>query len=240
MSIWRGVMIGVLAISVALAATREVNYKAADGVTVYAEHATAKARSRGLIVLFHQASGSRAEYATIAPRLNELGFDTLAVDQRSGGNQFGTPNKTAAGVTKAVTYLDALPDLEASVKFARSELKANRVIVWGSSYSAALVFVLAANMPNDVMGVLAFSPDEYLGRPSMVRDAARKVVVPVFITSTSSEVNAARAVYDALASKDRVQFIPKGVGLHGSSVLNNALTRTEYWVAVEKFLERFK
>jgi dienelactone hydrolase len=235
----RGLTIGLLGLSL-VALAKEVSYKADDGVTVYADYAMAKSKSRGLIVLFHQADGSHLEYEKIAPRLNAMGFATLAVDQRSGGSMFGGPNKTAAGISKSASYLDALPDLEASVKYARSDLKSNRVIAWGSSYSSALVFLLAAKMGNSLAGVLSFSPDEYLGSPSLVRDAAKKVKVPVFITSAGSEASAAKPIFDAVASKDKVQFVPKGVGLHGSSVLANPFMKAEYWVAVEKFLGRYQ
>jgi alpha-beta hydrolase superfamily lysophospholipase len=235
-----GLTIGLLGLSLVALAAKEVMYKAADGVTVYAEYAEAKSKARGLIVLFHQADGSHLEYEQIGPRLNAMGFATLAVDQRSGGSLFGGPNKTAAGIGKPASYLDALPDLEASVKYARSVLKSDRVIAWGSSYSSALVFLLAAKIGNDLAGVLSFSPDEYLGQPSLVRDAARKVKVPVFITSAGSEVAGAKQIFEAVASQQKVQFVPKGAGLHGSSVLANPLTRAEYWAAVEKFLERYK
>jgi hypothetical protein len=101
------------------------------------------------------------------------------------------------------------------------------------------VFLLAAQNPSDVAGVVAFSPDEYLGKPTMVRDAAKKVSAPVFITSSSSEVGAAKAIFNVLSSKEKTQFVPKGVGIHGSSVLANPLFGKEYWVAVEKFLSRY-
>jgi len=52
-------------------------------------------------------------------------------------------------------------------------------VVWGSSYSAALVFLLAARHPGDVNGVVAFSPGEYLSKGTAVRDAARKAEVPL-------------------------------------------------------------
>lgn len=228
----------LLLAATALAATREVSYKASDGITVYADH-TSLAKSKGLIVLFHQANGSRLEYTKIAPRLNALGFATLAVDQRSGGSEFGGTNKTAAQVSSA-GFLEALPDLEASLQYAKKTLKAKKIIVWGSSYSSALVFLLAAKNPKDVAGLLAFSPDEYLGQPKLVQNAAQKVSAPVFITSAASEVSAAKSIFKATSSQTKTQFIPKGVGLHGSSVLANPLTGTEYWVAVEKFLSQYK
>ena len=224
--------------TLSLASSAEVSYQAADGVTVYADYVPAKGQSRGLIALFHQANGSRLEYEKIAPKLNQMGFATLAVDQRSGGSQFGGINKTAAQV-KPSDYLSALPDLEASVRYAKESLKAKRILIWGSSYSSALVFLLAAKN-KDVSAVLSFSPDEYLPQKGSVATAAKQVSVPVFITSSSSEVAAAKRVFSAVGSAIKTQFIPQGVGLHGSSVLSNPLTGREYWVAVEQFLLRFK
>jgi alpha-beta hydrolase superfamily lysophospholipase len=228
----------LLVITLVFAAPQEVSYKAADGITVYADH-TSLAKPKGLILLFHQAGGSRLEYEKIAPRLNALGFETLAVDQRAGGSEFGGTNKTAAQVSNA-GFLEALPDLEASLNYAKTTLKTKKIIVWGSSYSSALVFLLTAKNLKDVAGLLAFSPDEYLGKPKLVRDAAKKVTVPVFITSAASEVSAAKSIFNATASQNKIQFIPKGVGKHGSSVLSNPLIGTEYWVAVEKFLSQYK
>ena len=228
----------LLATGATLASTQEVSYKAADGIQVYADH-TAITKARGLIILFHQANGSRLEYEKIAPKLNTLGFATLAVDQRFGGSEFGGVNKTAAQVSRS-SYSATLPDLEASLRYAKTTLKAPKVIVWGSSYSSALVFLLAAKNPQDVAGLLAFSPDEYLEKPNLVREAAKKVNIPVFITSADSEVKAAKAIFNATGSKNKTQFIPKGIGLHGSRVLSNPLTGAEYWVAVEKFLSQYK
>ncbi len=223
---------------VAQAGSNEITFKTADNVKIYGDYVPAQGKSRGLITLFHQASGSRLEYAKIAPRLNKMGFATIAIDQRSGGSQFGGVNKTATENGYA-SYLAALPDLEATVKYAKTTLKAPRVIIWGSSYSSALVFLLAAKN-KDVAGLLAFSPDEYLGKPTLVKDAAKQVTTPVFITSAASEADAAKQILNATSSQEKNQFIPKGAGMHGSSVLADDTMKAEYWVAVEKFLARFK
>jgi pimeloyl-ACP methyl ester carboxylesterase len=57
------------------------------------------------------------------------------------------------------------------------------IIVWGSSYSAALVFLLAANHRREIKAILAFSPGEYLRGSSTVRKAAAQVSIPIFVTS---------------------------------------------------------
>ena len=71
--------------------------QATDGVEIrgdlYALDGDDK-RSAPVILLFHQAGSNRGEYAEIAPRLNELGFHALAIDQRSGGKRWGFENET--------------------------------------------------------------------------------------------------------------------------------------------------
>jgi dienelactone hydrolase len=165
----------------------------------------------------------------------------LAIDQRSGGNYGGEDNRTAKESKAFWTYTDALPDLEATLEWARAKHPKSKIIAWGSSYSASLVIVLAAKN-HDVVGVMAFSPGEYFdGRPS-VSAAASKVTVPAFITSAGGkEVGVARMIFEALASSDKMQFVPEGFGVHGSSALLQPQGKSdEYWKAVETFLAKFK
>jgi len=65
-----------------------VTLQARDGVSVSALLYEAT-QPKAVILLFHQAGSSKAEYATIAPRLVASGYTALAIDQRSGGSLFG-------------------------------------------------------------------------------------------------------------------------------------------------------
>jgi dienelactone hydrolase len=212
--------------------------KASDGVTVFGELHRAE-RPKALLLVFHQADSNLAEYSTIAPRLVKQGFSVLAIDQRSGGTMFGRSNQTVSRLGKSSDYLDATKDLEAALTWAGSQKLP--VAVWGSSYSAALVFLLAASHPNDIKAVLAFSPGEYLGGPDLVRVAAGKVTVPVFVTSAmdDEEIADAKSIIDAVKSTVKTQSIPQVAGEHGSSTLRddrNPKGSAENWTAVLAFL----
>lgn len=213
--------------------------KAADGVTVHGALYAAP-NPKAIILLFHQAGSSKGEYATIAPRLNALGYTALAIDQRSGGNLFGV-NETARGMGDEPGYLDAKPDLQAALDWAKPQGKP--IILWGSSYSSALVFLVAAENPGAVTAVLAFSPDEYLGQPDIVRRHAAKLAVPVFVTSAkdAEEIAAARAIVGAVPGARNVQAVPAIAGVHGSSTLiaaRNPGGADDNWRAVMAFLKR--
>lgn len=221
-----------------------VTLVAADGVKIAGVH-TGVEKPKALILLFHQAESGKDEYATIAPRLATWGYASLRIDQRAGGELFGG-NATAKGigvkpghVATSAEYLAAKPDLEAALAWA--EAKKLPVILWGSSYSASLVFLLAAEHPG-VRAVMAFSPGEYFDDKTLVAKAAAKVRVPVFATSAKDghEIDAARDILAALPGA-KEQFVPKLGGVHGSSTLlraKNPEGAEPAWSAALAFLQK--
>jgi dienelactone hydrolase len=241
------VCLQILALSLALApalkAQEHVVLTASDGVKVYGDFYPAASKSDAYILLFHQAGSNRGEYAPIAPRLAKLGYNCLAIDQRSGGERFGQGNETVRQLGHSADYLDALKDMDAALVWARTAKHSGKVIIWGSSYSAALVFLLAAQHPEDVAAVLAFSPGEYLGTPNLVHQAAAKISVPIYVTSAKDEeeIRAARSILAASPARMKTQFVPRVGGVHGSSTLRtdtDAAGEAENWRAVEEFLHR--
>jgi dienelactone hydrolase len=220
-----------------MTAVTNVDFMADDGLTVSGRYYRAGS-PKALILLFHQAGSSKDEYSTIAPRLVDMGFSALAIDQRSGGPMFG-PNQTAARMRVPVAYGDALHDLEAALSWAQEMHMP--IIVWGSSYSASLVFELAAKNKTEITAVLSFSPDEYLGPGDPVATNARQIQVPVFITSSSapSEKDAAQKIFQSVPAQLKTLYVPK-TGKHGSSTLigaDDAIGMEDNWKAVSIFLE---
>ncbi|RVT97948.1 alpha/beta hydrolase [Rhodovarius crocodyli] len=182
------------------------------------------------------AGSNLGEYAPIAPELNRMGFATLAVDQRSGGDGWGRRNETAARLGRDPGYRAAMPDLQAALAWARARDPGGRVLAWGSSYSAALAFPLAAM--GGVSALLAFSPGEYLQGFS-VRGAAARVECPAFVTSDRGEEAEAARLLEAVRGAPRRQFRPVA-GAHGSSILRsdrNPRGAAQAWAAVRSFLD---
>lgn len=233
------------ALAPTLRAQRSVTLTALDGVKIFGAYYPAPDASAPIIILFHQAGSNRWEYAPIAPRLVSANFSCLAIDARHGGEMWGHENETVAHLGHEASYLEALADLEAALAWARKQNPSRKVLVWGSSYSACLVFVLAAKHPGEIAGLLSFSPAEYFENKNLVHTAAAKVNVPVFITSAKDkeEQESARSIFDAAADeKDKVLFVPRIGGVHGSSTLRedrNPEGNAENWSAVLAFLKQF-
>jgi dienelactone hydrolase len=225
------------------AGAREVQLPAGDGVTITADLYAPLPPTAPMIVLFHQAGYSRGEYRAIAPRLNKLGFNAMAVDARSGEAVNGVGNATAASACKLgkpTAYVDAIADLEAAVRYARTRTK-SKLLVWGSSYSSALVLALGSDLHADA--VLSFSPGEYFedqGKSSTwVADHAKRLAVPVFVTSARSEATEWAPIVAAIDPKLLTTFVPTTAGHHGSSALLQP-DGEAYWTAVTAFLKKFR
>ena len=228
---------------------KTISYKSADELLITADLYTQHSSdTTPLIILFHQAGSSRGEYDEIAPRLNKLGFNCIAVDLRSGEYSRGKDNETAiraGNKNLATSYADALPDIIASLNYAREHYSNSKIIAWGSSYSAALVLKVAGDHPQLVDGVAAFSPGEYfshLGKSeTWIRDSAKNIKAPTFITSSKNEAADWSPIYEVIDIVNRQSFIPETAGKHGSKALWKKYNDSDaYWNAVTDFLDRYK
>ena len=224
----------------------KLTFESSDGLSVNADLYQTHPNSAPMIILFHQAGWSRGEYLEIAPKLNQRGFNCIAVDQRSGSHVNDISNKTfknARQAMKPTQYLDALQDMEAAIKLAREKFTQGKLLIWGSSYSAALVLKLTGDGA-DVDGVLAFSPGEYFksfGKSSdFIGSSAKNINVPVFITSARSEKKSWWSIYEAIPSDQKKYFVPETSGNHGSRALwEKFYDQKAYWAEVDKFLSQF-
>lgn len=215
-----------------------VTLTAADGVKVAGVY-TKAAKPKALLLLFHQAESGKDEYALLAPQLAQAGYSSLRIDQRAGGKLFGV-NETVKMLGHSASYAEAKQDLDAA--FAWGLQQKLPILLWGSSYSAALVFPLAAAHPGQVKALLAFSPGEYLDDKGAVARAAKRVSVPIFVTSSRDghEEDAARTILAASPATLKTQFFPTMGGVHGSSTLLRAKNpdgAQDAWRATKAFLD---
>ena len=224
---------------------KQVTFPSNDGLNLTADVYMENEKSAPLIVLFHQARWSRGEYLEIAPKLNSLGYNCIAVDLRSGGEVNGIANLSVIEAEKAMKqtrYIDAYQDIDAAMKYAKKYFAEGKLIIWGSSYSSALTLRYAGDNPDIIDGVLAFSPGEYFksqGKSgTYVTEGAALITKPAFITSAKGEKNSWWKIYEAIPGDQKQYFLPESAGNHGSRALWSKFGDSmKYWDAVEEFLE---
>lgn len=227
---------------------KTLNFKSIDNLEITADWYSIPDSTAPIIILYHQAGWSRGEYVEIAPKLNALGFQCLAVDQRSGGKVNDIINKTNSQALLAglsTNYLDALPDLIAALNFIHKLYPENKIILWGSSYSSSLVLKVAADNQKIVSGVLSFSPGEYFERfgksSNYIQSSAKNIICPAFITSASNEHGQWKQIFESIPGTQKTYFLPQTAGNHGSRALWEKFSdNDQYWQAVIMFLSQFK
>lgn len=225
----------------------KVQFRAWDKVLVTADLYAPKPATAPVIILFHQATYSRGEYAEIAPKLNKMGFNCLAVDLRSGEAVNGVRNETfiyADSVGMETRFTDAYSDVRAAVSFVRNKYPGARVILFGSSYTASLALKYASDFPKGISGVVAFSPAEYFSKfgwsRTIITTSASKIKCPVFIASNATEMERWKSIYDAIPGQNKSYFIPVSGGKHGAKTLWSTFPEsTAYWNALKGFLVRY-
>ncbi|GEM48578.1 alpha/beta hydrolase [Deinococcus cellulosilyticus] len=234
-----GVLLSAVLLGSLAQAQTALTLKASDGLILHATQYP-NPQARAVLLMFHQAGSNKAEYAPIAPEFVKLGFAGLALDQRSGGSQFGAENQTVKGASRTYSSTETLPDFDAAIAWARKAHPGKPIWLMGSSYSSALVFLVAAKHP-EVQALLSFSPDEYGEGSTAIKDAAKKVQhTAVFITCAKSEAQAARGIFEAVKSPEKTLYVPQKFGKHGASVLRPegaVFGGTETWGAVKAFVK---
>lgn len=221
----------------------EVSFYTTDSIQIYGDFYKVGKEAK-TIILFHQArSNARGEYESIANRLYEKGYNVLAIDQRSGGQLYGSYNRTIANFEhNNYSYCDAYSDLSAAIDYVATLGFEGKKIIWGSSYSAALVIKLGAERPNDVRGVLAFSPasgDPMDGCSPETYFEQVKVPLLVLRPDREAEYESVKAQLKSVKSFGFSTYIAEN-GVHGSSMLVESRTNSntdKTWEVVEDFIE---
>jgi len=214
-------------------APSELTAQAADGVTVYGTTRFDDLPDTApLILLFHQGgSNARAEYAPLIPWFHEYGYRVIAWDLRAGGGIHGLENRTAEAILpdEARSYCEGYADMQAALEASRALSPSGRAIIWGSSYSAALVFHLVADNPDSIIAVVSASPAS--GSPMadcLARARLAELNRPALVLRPASEMERESA------QKQKALFDAAGVpvmvfenGVHGSSMLVDARTEAD-------------
>jgi alpha-beta hydrolase superfamily lysophospholipase len=225
---------------------REVTLTTEDGIKIWGDiYLTPKGKKVPLIMLFHQGGGdARGEYAPIVPRLLRQGFNVIAIDLRKGGNRFESANRTVENLKgQEFSYCDAYKDLEATLRYVKKEKFTGKRLAWGSSYSASLAIRLGSEYPDDLAGVLAFSPAGSGPMEACKPDPyVPELKLPLLVLRPASEMEteSAKQQFSLFQKYGQQTYIAKN-GVHGSSMLSSARVNADVegnWERVLGFIKR--
>jgi len=204
----------------------EISFYTEDSIKIYGDLYKLNS-TMPLIIMFHQGgSNAKGEYTPIIPRLIEMGYNVLATDQRVGGQWYGGYNRTLAEISNngygdGYGYCDAYNNLEGALHFAINLGFTDKLILWGSSYSASLAIKLADKNQQAVDGVLAFSPASGRSMTDCLPDEHfSSLSIPLLMLRPPNEMESENSIkqFELASSHGHKTFVPE-FGVHGSSML---------------------
>jgi pimeloyl-ACP methyl ester carboxylesterase len=230
--------------------TSEISFYTSDSIRIIGDLYSFDKKNT-TILLFHQGgSNARGEYAPIIPKLVEKGFNVLAIDQRMGGQVYGSFNRTLSHIPTnnfedGYTYCDAYNNIEGALDFIIKSGFTGKKILWGSSYSASLAIQLASKRQRDINGVLAFSPtagNSMKACPAI--NYFEEIKIPLILLRPPNEMknpNSKNQFDLAIKNNHRTYVVKHGV--HGSSMLVESRVKNEIndnWNIVLSFIDEIE
>lgn len=229
----------LVAISLKGLPQQTIKFQSKDGLAITADLYMVDV-NKPYILLLHQAGYSRGEYREIAPRLTKLGYNCLAIDQRSGYEVNYVKNETAklAKEKKLSTeYIDVLNDIDAALDYIKGQTNLP-IVIWGSSYSASLALITSAKNLR-VKAVIAFSPGEYFGQDDFIKSKVAKISVPVLVLSSKEECDMVKEVCTEIRPNLKTFHCPSDAGKHGSKALwKDNPSSKDYWMTITMFFSK--
>lgn len=218
-----------------------ITFSAPDGVTISGEWYPI-GDNMPVVLLCHQNRYSRGEYKETALKLNKLGFNCMALDQRVGEEINGVVNQTAVDALERglePKYEDAEQDIISGVNWLYERYH-KPVIIIGSSYSASLALKIA-NTNNYVLAVIAFSPGEYFTDEHFTEKSMDGLAKPVLAFTSGTQAPAVRNLMDHVASVLKSVFVTQNENDHGSRVLwSDCPGNEKNWAAMIGFMDKLR
>jgi alpha-beta hydrolase superfamily lysophospholipase len=218
---------------------QHITFPSKDSLTIYADIYEAKEGPIKLL-LCHQAGYSRGAYMNTGIVLSQLGFNAMAIDQRSGEKANSIVNKTNLDALEnelSTDYIDAKQDIEAAIDYIYDCNGGFPIILVGSSYSASLCLIIGKDNPK-VKAIAAFSPGEYL-EGITVSEELDSLGKPIFVTSAKLEISQTNQLIAKVDSSFITHFKPNIEGVHGARALwKETEGHKEYWKAFLTFLKK--
>jgi len=173
-------------------------------------------RGRVVVVLLHQTDGNAlCGWLPFMPAAAEAGLTVLAIDLCRYGE-----SDCRAVAEESFTDADQTDPVAVAVQYARTELRAERVVVAGASMGGSVALMSAATLPGIDAAVDLSGPVEWDGMDVVRR--GRALDVPVLVAMATSE-----GPEEAAGAQEIVANAPEGSELltpdsgHGYVLLND-------------------
>jgi len=198
-------------------AEASVNITAADGSKVHGSATLVKGSKKG-VLLVHMLGRDRTDWSSLARKLHQTKFSTIAIDLRGHGK-----SAKAGATLDQSDYSSMLSDLEAGANWLRSK-GIEDISCVGASIGANLCAQLGAKDPRIVNLVLLSAGLNYKGITSgdALKNYGNRPVLLVAAEDDRFAPRSAAALEEVAQGQVHYELLPEGG--HGTKMLTRAST----------------
>ena len=158
-----------------------ISFNTSDGVKIAATFYKAQTPNGVAVVLLHMRAKSRGDWMEFAAKLNNDGFDALAIDFRGHGESGGTRIESFSGQD----YQNLKLDVAAADEYLKSKDPNVKIVLTGGSIGANTALNYAVQNP-ETKAVALLSPGlDYKGVKT--DETSKQITVPVFLVTSSDD-----------------------------------------------------
>jgi dienelactone hydrolase len=187
---WLTSIVVLLFVTVSVAASTEVSFKAADGFALTGTFYPVE-KGGPAILLLHQCNADRRIYEQLATMLNAAGYNVLAFDFRGfGGRRAGDDTNLGANRQRIIERMPG--DVDAALAFLTSQSTVNKraLGVVGGSCGVNQA-VQAARRHPEIRTLVVLSGGTDADGEAYVKDSPR---IPIFGVASEEDTTAAAAI----------------------------------------------
>ena len=224
------------------ASAQTVTINSPDGVKIIGSYYETPKPNSPAVLLLHQWQSDRHSYNDFAKRLQEKGFNVLAIDGRGFGESVKTADGKAVQSERTDDAVKAMiADVGTAIDFLlkQKNVDPNEIGIVGASYGSSLAIIYAADDPK-VKAVVLLSPGlNYFGnmqtRPAVEKYGNRDL----FIVASKGDTESAKAVDGLTIGNPRHGFMVLPVGSYHGTDMFKYRDKTDGPPVVEDAVEGF-
>jgi dienelactone hydrolase len=159
----------------------DISFNTSDGIKIAATFYKASNPNGSAVILLHMRARSRADWENFAPKLNDSGFDALAIDFRGHGESGGVNVSNFSDSD----YQNLILDIKAADSYLKNKDANTKIAIVGASIGANTALNYAVQNPN-VKAVVLLSPGlNYMGVKT--DETSKQITIPVFLATSSDD-----------------------------------------------------
>jgi alpha-beta hydrolase superfamily lysophospholipase len=191
-----------------------VSFTTTDGIKIAATFYKAQSPNGVAVILLHMRAKNRSDWKDFASKLNDAGFDALAIDFRGHSESGGVRIDNFSGPD----YQNLILDVKAAEEYLKTKDPNAKIAIVGASIGANTALNYAVQNPS-VAAVVLLSPGlNYMG--VRTDETSKQISAPVFLATSSDDPQSYQGLETWQANIKNLEVVTFTNAGHGTAMFS--------------------